>query len=139
MTRSNLVESDKAYPDESFFPDQAAIHNNKLKLNYQFKPGHDRDGATLEVPRAVLTQLRQSDLDWAVPGILRDRSIALLKTLPKSLRKQLIPISGFVDSILPQMAAGDGDFISALCMQIRRAKGISLRPTILTKVVCPLI
>ena len=126
MTRSNLVESEKAYPDESFFPDQAAIHNNKLKLNYQFKPGHDRDGATLEVPRAVLTQLRQSDLDWAVPGILRDRSIALLKTLPKSLRKQLIPISGFVDSILPQMAAGDGDFISALCMQIRRAKGISL-------------
>ena len=84
MSRATLVASDKAHPDESFFPDQAAIHKNKLKLNYQFKPGHNRDGATLEVPREVLTQLRQSDLDWAVPGILRDRSIALLKTLPKS-------------------------------------------------------
>ena len=126
MTRASLVESDSAYLDESFFPDQAAIHQNKLKLNYQFKPGHDRDGATLEVPLAILTQLQQSDLDWAVPGILRDRSIGLLKTLPKSVRKQLIPIGGFVDSILPEMAAGDGDFISALCMQIRRATGISL-------------
>lgn len=126
MSRAALLGSDSVVLDEAFFPDKAAIHHNRLKLNYQFKPGHDRDGATLEVPLAVLPQLRQSDLDWAVPGLLRDRAIALLKTLPKSQRKLFIPISGFVDSLLPQIVPSDGDFISALCAQIRRVKMISL-------------
>ena len=126
MSRAALIEADNFRLDESFFPDQAAIRHNRLKLNYQFKPGHDSDGATLEVPLALLSQLRQADLDWVVPGLLRDRLIAILKTLPKSQRKLLIPISGFVDGILPQISAGDGDLISALCVQIKRVKGISL-------------
>ncbi|MEQ8953911.1 MAG: ATP-dependent RNA helicase HrpA, partial [Gammaproteobacteria bacterium] len=108
------------------FPDQAEIQSNTLKIDYQFEPGAGHDGATIAVPVALLGQLNQADIDWAVPGLLRDRCIALLKGLPKALRKRFIPVSAYVDTMLPQLHGGDGDLVDSMRAHIARQSRISL-------------
>jgi ATP-dependent helicase HrpA len=115
-----------AHHGEINYPDAAAIKHNQLKIDYKFEPGDSRDGATIDVPLLLLSQLRQVDIDWAVPGILRDKCIALLKSLPKAWRKQLIPVSGFVDEVLPLMSSNDGELLDALCDQIKILKNIAI-------------
>ncbi len=127
MSREKLLARNDALSALAAFPDQAPIQHNKLKIEYSFEPGTRTDGATLEVPAAVLNQITPGDVDWAVPGILREKCIALIKGLPKSLRKNFIPVSGFVDAILPQMLAQDGDLIDSLLARIRQEKQLALQ------------
>lgn len=108
------------------YPDQAPVNQNRLTIDYLFEPGHARDGATVEIPLEVLPQISQADIDWAVPGIIAEKCTALIKALPKSLRKNFIPVSGFVSEIIPQMLPGEMDFISALLAQIRRVKKLDI-------------
>lgn len=121
MTQETLLDSDSNSPDASDFPDSTSLLHNELVLDYVFKPGTEEDGATIEVPAAILEQLGQADLDWAVPGYIRDKCIALLKGLPKASRKQFIPVSGFVDEVLPLMSPKDGDLIDSLLAQIKNS------------------
>lgn len=108
------------------FPDSTPQTRNPLKIDYLFEPGHERDGATIEIPLAILPQVVQADIDWAVPGIVKEKCVALLKALPKSLRKNFIPVSGFVDEVVPQMIPGETDFLAALIAQIKRVKKIDI-------------
>ncbi|MEZ5492098.1 MAG: ATP-dependent RNA helicase HrpA [Gammaproteobacteria bacterium] len=112
------------------FPDRATLHNNPLAVKYEFKPGQASDGATIDVPAPLINQLSQKDLDWAIPGQLRERSVYLLKTLPKTIRKQLIPIPEFVDRALEGLDPGsqDADLATVLCEQARRLKGVLITP-----------
>ncbi len=89
MTVDNLIDSDTAMDALHSFPDAAAVHKNNLRLEYVFEPGSEVDGATLEVPVEMVSQLQQADLDWAVPGNLVEKCTALIKGLPKSRRKKL--------------------------------------------------
>ena len=129
MDRVALFGEDESSTEEVLvrqFPDQAAVHHNTLPIDYLFSPGHERDGATIEVPLPMLPQLSQADIDWAVPGIMAEKCTALIKAMPKSLRKQFIPVSGFVSEIVPQMRPGEQDFISALSTQILRTKKLDI-------------
>ena len=96
MTVDNLVDSDTAMSALHSFPDATAVHKNNLRLEYVFEPGSKVDGATLEVPVEMVSQLQQADLDWAVPGNLAEKCTALIKGLPKSRRKNFIPVNAFV-------------------------------------------
>jgi len=126
MTVDNLISSETAIDAMQAFPDAAAIHKNELRLDYVFEPGNKADGATLEVPLAMISQLRQVDLDWAVPGNLIEKCTALIKGLPKSRRKNFIPVNAFVKQACEQMSNADGDIIDSLLSQIRNLKGLEV-------------
>ena len=126
MTVDNLVDSDTAMNALHSFPDAAAVHKNNLRLEYVFEPGSKVDGATLEVPVEMVSQLQQADLDWAVPGNLAEKCTALIKGLPKSRRKNFIPVNAFVAQACEQMSNKDGDLIASLLAQIRNLKGLEL-------------
>lgn len=136
MSRANILSKD-AEGHRAHFPDQTPISKNTLTIDYVFKPGSERDGATIEIPAPVLNQIQQTDIDWAVPGLLREKCIVLLKGLPKSLRKQLIPISGLVDEVLPLMNPQDGLLVDALIAQISVKRGVQLRREDLADIVIP--
>jgi ATP-dependent helicase HrpA len=104
------------------------LHNNPLTVDYQFEPGSSADGASIKVPAPLLSQLTQRDLDWAIPGQLRERCIQLLKSLPKAQRKQLIPIPQFVDQVLADVDPGqqETDLVSLLLEQVRIRKGLAI-------------
>lgn len=126
MTRSNLINSAAKLDTMQDFPDAASIQRNSLPIDYVFEPGSTLDGATLEVPAAMVSQLTQADVDWAVPGIIKEKCVALIKGLPKALRKNFIPVSGFVDQAFTQMSSSDGDLLDSLLAQIRNIKKLKI-------------
>ena len=101
------------------FPDQLEVGpTSRLQLSYCFEPGSDLDGVTLEVPESFVEQLHQEKLEWLVPGLLEEKLAALLKSLPKTLRRQFVPIPDTVKSLLPKMldaAARSEPFWRSLC------------------------
>ncbi|MFT4888773.1 MAG: ATP-dependent helicase HrpA [Pseudohongiellaceae bacterium] len=108
------------------FPDLAMVNRNHLSINYVFDPSNHRDGATIDIPQLLLSQLTQADIDWAVPGNIREKCITLIKGLPKATRKNFIPVSGFVDHILPLMSSADGSLTDALIRNVRNLKKLNL-------------
>ncbi len=129
MDAEKLLKGDSLGTFAADYPDHAAVQHNKLSIQYSFEPGQSRDGATIDVPVSILAQLTQADIDWAVPGIIREKCIALIKSLPKSQRKNFIPVSGFVDEIVTQMVPGESTLLQALQSQIRRLKRIDIPST----------
>ena len=127
MTRENLMISDSAKIRNEYYPNEVLINKNRLSIDYVFDPKSSKDGATIEVPIQIMNQITQQDIDWAVPGIIREKCITLLKGLPKKIRKKIIPISAFVDEILPQMSASNGDILSNLSTQLLAKKRIEIQ------------
>lgn len=126
IEHSELMTSNSNTDAFEDFPDSAVVNQNPLSINYVFDPLDNRDGATIDAPKLILNQLTQGDIDWSVPGSLREKCIVLLKGLPKATRKNFIPVSGFVDEVLPMMTSSDGSFLESLIAQIRRIKNLKL-------------
>jgi ATP-dependent helicase HrpA len=123
---SDLVKNSELHSQFKQFPDNTQVNRNQLVLDYVFDPLSERDGATIEIPAPLLPQLTEADIDWAVPGIIREKCITLLKGLPKTIRKRFIPVSGFVDQIVGIMSVADGTLLDALLLQIRKLKQLNL-------------
>ena len=85
------------------YPDTIRIGVQNLPLSYQFKPGDVADGVTITVPLERLNTLQDSQLQWLVPGLLRDKVIALIKNLPKPQRRVLTPVPQFADAALERL------------------------------------
>jgi ATP-dependent helicase HrpA len=96
MQRQHVIARDIDQHSDYAFPDSTAVHHNELAINYRFEPGSDDDGISIDVPAPLIASLTQRDLDWAVPGLVQERAIALMKSLPKALRKQFVPVPDFV-------------------------------------------
>ena len=85
------------------YPDSIEIGIQQFPLSYQFKPGDHADGVTLTVPLERLNTLIEGHLQWLVPGLLRDKVIALIKNLPKPQRRALTPVPQFADAALERI------------------------------------
>ncbi|MBN1404468.1 MAG: ATP-dependent RNA helicase HrpA [Opitutales bacterium] len=103
-----LSETDLLDPaDENVlenFPDAVDVGGEKLPLSYSYKPGEEDDGATLSVPLAQFDALQPGMLDWMVPGYIEQRVEALLRGLPKDIRKALFPIAEKTAAILAKLS-----------------------------------
>ncbi|EDN72011.1 ATP-dependent helicase HrpA [Beggiatoa sp. SS] len=81
----------KASPPHAF-PDMIDWFGVDLPLTYHFEPGHERDGVTVDIPLALLNQVSPQPFEWLVPGLLEEKIIALLRSMPKALRKSFVPV-----------------------------------------------
>jgi ATP-dependent helicase HrpA len=101
LTKEDLTrEQEEDYVNEWDFPDSKKIGNLTLPLQYRFEPGHDEDGVTVVIPVHQLNQLSQAPFDWLVPGLLEEKCIALIKSLPKQIRKHFVPVPQTVKQCL---------------------------------------
>ena len=89
MTAGDLLLADASAITPQQFPDLAEVSGTRLPLRYRFEPGEADDGVTANVPIEALGRLRTSDLDWMVPGLLAERAQAMLRALPKALRRNI--------------------------------------------------
>lgn len=78
------------------FPERAALGGLEAPITYRFAPGEADDGVTLEVPLLALPRLTRRQIDDAIPGLLAPRIEALLRSLPKEARRQIIPLAATV-------------------------------------------
>ncbi|MGH3697258.1 MAG: ATP-dependent RNA helicase HrpA [Pseudonocardiaceae bacterium] len=86
----------------------------RLQLSYQFEPGAEADGVTVEVPLQVLNQLDPAPFSWQVPGLREELVVALLKSLPKPLRRQLVPVPDHARALLARMPPSGEPLLDAL-------------------------
>ena len=89
MTRETLAGETTI--DEDAFPATWQQDDQTLALSYRFEPGTEDDGVTVRVPLALLATLSPAGFDWLVPGLREELVTALLKTLPKAIRRNVVP------------------------------------------------
>lgn len=100
LTEQELLANPNHGISKQEFPDLWTLGGHDFVLKYAFSPGETTDGVTMEVPLHSLALLRSASLDWLVPGLLPGKIQALLRGLPKPLRRQLVPIPQTVDQLL---------------------------------------
>jgi len=105
------------------YPDTLRLGDLKLSLTYHFEPNHPRDGVTVRVPAPLLPSLPGERLEWLVPGLLEAKCIALVRNLPKALRKNFVPVPDFVKAALARMTFADGSLPQALGRELLRMTG----------------
>ena len=108
------------------FPDHLDWEDFSLTLSYHFEPGHSEDGVSVTVPVGLLNRVPRYRFQWLVPGLLREKCIALVKALPKALRKQLVPVPDFVDRALADMVVADQPLVDALGAALRAVAGVRI-------------
>ncbi len=96
------------------FPLTLAAGECDLPLLYRFAPGEEDDGVTARIPLSLATHLRPELFEWLVPGMLAEKVVFLLKGLPKTLRKQLVPIPQTAAEIVRDLPFGRGSLYRAL-------------------------
>ena len=129
MARDALLREPVAPPDAHDYPATLATAGLVLPLSYRFAPEADDDGVTADVPLAALDQLTPGRLEWLVPALLEEKLHALLRGLPKALRRQLVPLPETVATCLPELRPGDTPLGAQLATALRRQRGIELPAT----------
>lgn len=118
------------------FPDTLTVLGHDLPLSYVFLPGDDADGVTLTVPVGLLDDLPEARLGWLVPGLIAEKVEALLRGLPKAVRRQLVPLPDTVARLLDRLRWGEGSLTQALLRALSQ-EGVRLTEADLLAVPIP--
>ena len=111
------------------FPDALELNGSRLPLAYRFAPGESDDGVTVSVPVSMIGQVTPGIADRLVPGLLREKLTVLIKTLPKQLRRQLVPIPDTVERCLEILPASDTPLVQTLGRLLKEQFGVSVPET----------
>ena len=121
MTREDLLRVDDADADR---PDNWRTGDLTLPLSYRFEPGAADDGVTVHVPVAVLARLGGQEFSWQVPALREELVTALIRSLPKDLRRNFVPAPDTARAVLSQMKPSDEPLLETLQRELHRASGI---------------
>ncbi|WP_241701706.1 ATP-dependent RNA helicase HrpA, partial [Cronobacter sakazakii] len=100
--------------------------NLKLRLTYQFEPGGDADGVTVHIPLPLLNQVEDAGFEWQVPGMRRELIIALIKSLPKPVRRNFVPAPNYAEAFLGRVTPLELPLLDALERELRRMTGVTI-------------
>ena len=103
LTETDLLD-DSARSDERDFPARWTQGDQVLTLAYRFEPGAPDDGVTVVVPLALLAQLQPEGFDWQVPGMRDELVTALLRSLPKAIRRHVVPAADWATTFAAELA-----------------------------------
>ncbi|WP_206194039.1 ATP-dependent RNA helicase HrpA [Serratia microhaemolytica] len=108
------------------YPNYWQQQNLKLRLSYQFELGTDADGVTVHIPLAILNQVDPVGFEWQIPGLRRELVIALIKSLPKPLRRNFVPAPNYAEAFLARVTPLQLPLLDALERELRRMTGVTV-------------
>lgn len=124
--RSFLINDDAEQVSKLDFPNFWHQGNLKLKLTYQFEPGTDADGVTVHIPLPLLNQVEMTGFDWQIPGLREELIIALIKSLPKSYRRNFVPAPNYAQAFLSRTVPLEKPLLDTLIYELRRMTGVTV-------------
>ena len=124
--RSFLINDDAEQVSKLDFPNFWHQGNLKLKLTYQFEPGTDADGVTVHIPLPLLNQVEMTGFDWQIPGLREELVIALIKSLPKSYRRNFVPAPNYAQAFLGRAVPLEKPLLDTLIHELRRMTGVTV-------------
>lgn len=128
---ASLVVNDGARDiDAMNYPDAWRQGDLTLPITYQFTPGADTDGVTVHIPIAVLNQVDEQGFDWQIPGLRLELVTRLIKSLPKQLRRLVVPAPDCAREALarlePHEAADHEPLVDALARELYDLRGVDV-------------
>ncbi len=125
MSRNDLL---RIAPEDSRadggLPDQWRAGDLSLPLSYRYEPGAADDGVTVHIPVAVLARLGGQEFSWQVPALREELVTALIRSLPKDLRRNFVPAPDTARAVLAGMPPSDEPLLETLQRELHRASGV---------------
>ena len=130
LTREELMRHEAAGITTSTFPKALRLGGVDCAATYLHEPGDARDGLTVTVPLFVLNQVNEERCEWLVPGMLRDKVLALLKTLHQRPRSRLVPLPETANQMAEALNVtelfGQGSLTDAVLKLARKASAVEI-------------
>lgn len=134
MREKDILQRDTEHVTAVLYPNTLSLEGVELPISYHFEPGAVDDGVTLELPLALLRVAPLQRLEWLVPGMLEEKVVAILKGLPKQLRKHFVPVPNYASAFCHAVVFGEGDLYEALSLQLLRMTGTRVEASVLRDV-----
>jgi ATP-dependent helicase HrpA len=126
MTDADLLAGDASDVTPERFPDSITARAVDLPLDYKLAPGDEGDGVTVTAPIEALNQLDPERAEWLVPGLLKEKVVALIKGMPKSVRTNFVPAPAFADRVLPRLDPDRGPLKAQLRDALHAVTGVEV-------------
>ncbi|QAV24754.1 ATP-dependent RNA helicase HrpA [Proteus hauseri] len=124
--KSMLIKDDAKRVSALDYPNYWQQDNLKLRLSYQFEPGTAADGVTVHIPLAILNQVKEEGFDWQIPGIRHELIVALIKSLPKPIRRNFVPAPNYASAFLERVPKPEDQLLDRLEKELRRMTGVTV-------------
>ncbi len=126
FTEEMLRTAQAAGVDRAAYPDHVEAGGLTLPLSYAFEPGAGSDGVTVDVPVAALHQVDPTPFTWQVPGLREELVTALIRTLPKQLRRLYSPAPDHARAVLSRLQAGQEPLLDGLERELGRMRDVDI-------------
>ncbi|GII26192.1 ATP-dependent helicase [Planosporangium mesophilum] len=124
--KSMLINEGAGGISEGDYPDVWVVGDLKLRLTYQFEPGTEADGVTAHIPLPVLARVPAEPFEWQVPGLRKDLVTALIRSLPKAVRRNFVPVPDFAADALTRLTPGTGPLLESLERELHYLGGVAV-------------
>ncbi|TMO25307.1 MULTISPECIES: ATP-dependent RNA helicase HrpA [Pseudoalteromonas] len=128
MSREELMQHGADHVTEFDYPDTWQQENLLLPLAYHFDPGQAVDGVAVQIPVALLNQVQEIGFDWHIPAFRHELICALIKSLPKTIRRNFVPAPNYADAVLAAIEPMQGNLIDAISTRLLRMTGVRVEP-----------
>lgn len=115
--------------DAEAFPDAVAVGGQPVGVAYAYAPGEEHDGVTIQLPFSLVESASPALLEWAVPGLRQEMISELLRALPKSIRRELMPFPPRVEEIVRDFEPTGPSFLQSLANFIHQRFGVAVSPS----------
>ena len=126
LSEQDILQRETAEVTAADYPDHLQWQGVSYPLVYQFEPGQEHDGVTLQVPLPMLGHLAPEPLQWLVPGLLSEKLEAMIRALPKRLRKHFVPAPEYAQACRDVMPVGQGDLYEAMAAALLKMTGVAI-------------
>ena len=119
LSREELMRHEAAGITSAAFPKVIRLGGVDCGTAYLHEPGDARDGVTVSVPIFALNQVSEERGEWLVPGMLKDKVLALVKSLHQKPRARLVPLPEYVETFVQAAEFGQGSLMDQLLKAVR--------------------
>ena len=127
LSREELMRHEAAGITSAAFPKTIRLGGVDCGATYLHEPGDSKDGVTVTVPIYSLNQVNDERCEWLVPGMLKDKVLALVKTLHQRPRSRLVPLPEYVDKFIASADFGGGSLIDAVLKDVRATTQLDIK------------
>ena len=126
FTKAFLLKETAVKLSANEYPETWQQGSITLPLSYHFSPGEDDDGISVLIPVGILNQIENDGFDWLIPALRLELITALIRGLPKSLRRNFVPAPNYAEACLAAITNTGTSLIAALEKQLLRMTGVRL-------------
>jgi len=116
MGESDLLTDAANQIDWTDYPDVLRLGDFQLELEYRYDPEHEADGVTVTIPLAALNQIPARPFEWLVPGLMKEKIDALIRSLPKAKRVTFIPVPDFAQLAFEALKPAIGEELPSISL-----------------------